>query len=58
MENKYAPQQKYDAVNTVKVSLKLNKTTDADILEVLEQAESKQGMIKQLVREGMKKSRG
>lgn len=42
--------EKYDKENTVRLSLKLNKTTDADILEKLEQVESKQGYIKELIR--------
>ena len=41
---------KYDKENTIRLSLKLNKTTDADILKKLEQVESKQGYIKELIR--------
>lgn len=41
---------KYDAENTVRVMLKLNKTTDADILKALEASGNKQGYIKQLIR--------
>ena len=41
---------KYDKENTIRLSLKLNKTTDADILEKLEHVESKQGYIKELIR--------
>lgn len=43
--------RKYDQQNTKVVTLKLNKTTDADILEQLERCENKQGYIKQLIRD-------
>lgn len=46
---------KYDAENTVRVMLKLNKTTDADILKVLEASGNKQGYIKQLIRADLNK---
>lgn len=55
MENKYKAQAKYDKENTVSVRLKLNKKTDADILERLDGVKSKQGYIKALVREDMRK---
>lgn len=45
---------KYDAENTVKILLKLNKKTDADILDWLDRQKSKQGAIKRLIRESMK----
>lgn len=41
---------KYDKENTIRLSLKLNKTTDADILAKLSQVKSKQGYIKELIR--------
>ena len=43
-------QARYDAENTVQVRMKLNKKTDADILEQLEKIENKQGYIKELIR--------
>ena len=46
---------KYDAVNTVQFKMKLNKKTDADILEWLNQQPNKQGYIKQLIRADMQK---
>ena len=46
---------KYDRDHTVRISLKLNKGTDADILAWLEQQESKQGYIKSLIRKDMGK---
>lgn len=42
--------KKYDQHKTKVVTLKLNKTTDADILEQLERCENKQGYIKELIR--------
>lgn len=44
-------QDKYDRANTVKVMLKLNKKTDADILEKLDTVDNKQGYIKGLIRD-------
>jgi hypothetical protein len=41
---------RYDAHNTVQVHLKLNRITDNDILRRLDEVESKQGYIKQLIR--------
>lgn len=48
---------KYDKANVVQMSLKLNKKTDADILEVLNQQESKLGYIKMCIREQMKRDK-
>lgn len=47
---------RYDAENTVQIRLKLNKRTDADILERLDQMDSRQGYIKRLIREDIAKS--
>lgn len=52
--SKYKSQDKYDKENTVQVKLKLNKKTDADILEKLESVDSKQGYIKELIRADLK----
>ena len=46
---------KYDAEHTVRLSLKLNRETDADILDRLDQVESKQGYIKGLIREDLRR---
>lgn len=43
-------QTKYDKEHTTGFHMKLNNTTDADILEWLSLQESKQGAIKQLIR--------
>ena len=49
--------KKYDKENTVHLHLKLNKGTDKDILDLLDQVESKQGYIKRLIREDMKRGK-
>lgn len=41
--------EKYDRANTIRISLKLNKTTDAEILQKLDSVASKQGYIKELI---------
>lgn len=49
-------QKKYDEANKDKfrmIHLKLNRKTDADIIERLESADSIQGYIKQLIRADM-----
>lgn len=48
-------QARYEAANTVQVKLKLNRRTDADIIEKLDGAPSKQGYIKQLIREDIRR---
>lgn len=48
-------QKKYDAANTVQLKLKLNKGTDADILAQLDASGNKQGYIKKLIREDIKR---
>lgn len=45
---------KYDKQNTRLIQLKLNKKTDADILEFLDAQENRQGFIKELIRKHMK----
>lgn len=41
---------KYDRENTIKVTIRLNLKTDAEIIARLEEVESKQGYIKDLIR--------
>lgn len=45
---------KYDKANTKQFILKLNKTTDADIMEKLATVGNMQGYIKELIRQDMK----
>ena len=46
---------KYDKENTKDVRVKLNKRTDADIIEYLEACSNKQGEIKRLIREEIRR---
>ena len=41
---------KYNKENTVQISLKLNRTTDADLIDSMNGIENKQGYIKELIR--------
>lgn len=50
---KETPQERYDREKTVRLSLKLNKITDRDILEYLESTGNKQGAVKAALREKM-----
>lgn len=45
---------KYDAKNTIQVKVKLNKKSDADIIERLDQVGSKATYIKKLIRNDIK----
>lgn len=45
---------RWDRENTVVVTMKLNKKTDADILKKLKSVDSKQGYIKELIRADLK----
>lgn len=47
---------KYDKENTKQIALRLNKKTDADIIEHLEKQSSKQGYIKEVIRKDIKSS--
>ena len=49
-------QLKYQKTGTVSLHMKLVKTTDADIIAHLDQVGNKQGYIKQLIREDMRKN--
>ncbi len=46
--------KKYEDANILRVSLKLNKKTDADIIEALERSNNKQGLIKESIRKNIK----
>lgn len=47
-------QAKYDKTHTVRYGLKLNRETDADIIQWLNQQPSIQGAIKQLIRNSIR----
>lgn len=49
-EKKKLSNARYEARAIIQVKLKLNKKTDADILEALERSGNKQGYIKSLIR--------
>lgn len=49
-KDRYSSQIRYDDENTVRKNIKLNKKTDADILEAMEKAPSIQGLIKDAIR--------
>ena len=49
-------QAKYDAENTRQVHIKLNLRTDKDVLEKLDEVQSKQGYIKRLIRDDLRKA--
>lgn len=44
-------QARFDAQNTKRYTLKLNKRTNAELIELLDSVESQQGLIKQALRE-------
>ena len=47
--SKKSARERYDEVNTQRVSLKLNKKTDSEILEWLDTKDNKQGAIKNAI---------
>lgn len=56
-DKKSTSKERYDARTAVRMSLKLNKGTDADVLQRLEEVSSKQGYIKTLIRADIAKSK-
>ena len=46
---------RYNKVNTVQISLKLNRSTDADLIDSLNRVTNKQGYIKELIRRDIAK---
>ena len=48
--------RKYDSSHTVGFYMKLNITTDADVLEWLRGQDNKQGKIKELIRKDIEKN--
>ena len=53
MEKKETARERYDKTNPVKVTIKLNRKTDKDILDCLDNTDNKQGTIKRLIRESL-----
>lgn len=54
--SKYDAQRRYDATHTARIAIKLNISTDADILDWLNAQPNKQGAIKMLIRSEIKKA--
>ena len=54
-EAKKKANAKYDAGHTTQFMMKLNNSTDKDILEKLDSVENKQGYIKNLIRADINK---
>lgn len=50
-------QNTYDKKSATGIYLKLNRTTDADILAKLDAVENRQGYIKKLIRDDLKRAR-
>lgn len=50
--------KKYDAKNAVQFHLKLNRITDAELIEHLQQTGNVQGYLKQLIREDLERKNG
>lgn len=47
---------RYDAKNTIQFKMKLNKTTEKDIIDRLNEVEHKVSYVKSLIRDDIKKS--
>lgn len=54
-KKKNATHAAWQRENTTRVVMQLNNRTDADILEALDQQESKQGFIKSCIREHLQR---
>ena len=46
---------KYNAKHVKQIKINLNRKTDADIIEYLDKTDNTQGLIKDLIREKMKR---
>lgn len=46
----YENKKKFDKKNTVHFGMKFNKNTDADVIEAISKAESKQGFVREAIR--------
>lgn len=54
-EAQKARDERWQKANVSRIFIKLYKNTDADMIKFLEGVENKQGYIKQLIREDMKR---
>ena len=57
MDSRTRANLKYKKKNIKQMKIDLNRNTDSDIISFLEKRENKQGYIKALIREDMKKLR-
>lgn len=57
-KKKYAPQTRYDRLNTRNITFKFNRKTDADILAWLDSLANRQGYVKALIRADMAARKG
>ena len=53
--SKYESQDRYDKENTFRMTIKLNRKTEQDIIQKLESVDKKQTYIKQLIRADIRK---
>ena len=58
MDSRTKANLKYKRKNIKQMKLDLNKNTDSDIINFLDQCKNKQGYIKALIREDMRKTGG
>lgn len=58
MDSKTKATMKYKKKNIKQMKLDLNRNTDSDIINFLDKCGNKQGYIKKLIREDMKKTGG
>lgn len=54
----YPANKRYEHKALVRVSVAFNRNTEPELVERIEQQESKAGYLKRLVREDVKRSRG
>ncbi len=57
-KKKYAPQERYEEINTRNITFKFNLKTDADILAWLDSLANRQGYVKALIRADMAARKG
>ena len=54
-EKKVTPQQKYDKTNAKVYTIKVIRTTESDIIQMLDRQKNKAGYIKSLIRKDIAK---
>ena len=54
-QNRYAPQERYNKKTRRRYVINLNKNTDQDIIDYLDQLDNVQGYIKDLIRSNVSK---